>query len=228
MTHNEERLWSALFKHYFLRLCLFSIILYSIIAFTSLISPFIHTIIPHRIGSNLILTTITFLLMSPFLKALIGWNIITTKFIKDRLSWIFPKQQAEEIELAAQYAKDDIINTTAPIENEDIKIQRLRNFFSEENQISKIYYRLWMAKKANRLPLIILTSFRILVSSFFIVTVIYKFLTENPKVIFAFLLLTIFFVSRSRWLLDQYLKIEKQFLDNLRGRNIKTDDKIEK
>ena len=74
-----------------------------------------------------------------------------------------------------------------------------------------------MAKKANRLPLIVLTSFRILVSSFFIVTVVHKFLTENPKVTFLLLLLTIFSVSRSRWLLDQYLKIEAQFLSNLKG-----------
>ena len=74
-----------------------------------------------------------------------------------------------------------------------------------------------MAKKANRLPLIILTSFRILVSSFFIVTVVHKFLSENPRLTFILLVLTIFFVFRSRWLLDQYLRIESQFLRNLKG-----------
>jgi hypothetical protein len=30
--------------------------------------------------------------------------------------------------------------------------------------------------------------------------------------------MTIFFLSRSRWLLDQYLRIEEQFLKNLKGR----------
>ena len=74
-----------------------------------------------------------------------------------------------------------------------------------------------MAKKAKRLPLIILTSFRILVSSFFIVTVVHKFLSENPRLTFILLVLTIFFVFRSRWLLDQYLRIESQFLRNLKG-----------
>ena len=32
-----------------------------------------------------------------------------------------------------------------------------RQFFSGTSQVSKIYYKLWMAKKANRLPLIVLT-----------------------------------------------------------------------
>lgn len=227
MTHNEERLWSALFKNYFLRLSIFSIILYSIIVLATLIRPFINTIIPYRIPANICLTTLTFLLMSPFLKALIGWNIITTKFIKDKLGWIFPKRQAEEIELAAQCAQEE--NSCTPeTRSLDDKMQRVRNFFSGKTQVSKIYYRLWMAKKANRLPLIILTSFRILVSSFFIVTVVHKFLTENPKVIFILLLLTIFSVSRSRWLLDQYLKMESQFLSNLKGRNTNTTPNNEK
>lgn len=171
------------------------------------------------------MTCLTFLLMAPFLKALIGWNIITTKFIKDKLGWLFPHKQAEEIELAVKCAKEEHDN---PEHSEntaaggicttlDDRTIRLRNFFSGTSQVSKIYYKLWMAKKANRLPLIVLTSFRILVSSFFIVTVVHKFLTENPKVTFLLLLLTIFSVSRSRWLLDQYLKIEAQFLSNLKG-----------
>ena len=225
MTHNEERLWSALFKNYLLRLTLFSIILYSIIAFAAAIRPLIREIIPYRIPANIIMPCLTFLLMAPFLKALIGWNIITTKFIKDKLGWLFPHKQAEEIELAVKCAKEEHDN---PEHSEntaaggicttlDDRTIRLRNFFSGTSQVSKIYYKLWMAKKANRLPLIVLTSFRILVSSFFIVTVVHKFLTENPKVTFLLLLLTIFSVSRSRWLLDQYLKIEAQFLSNLKG-----------
>ncbi len=226
LTHNEERLWSALFKNYLLRLSLFSIILYSIIAFATAARPYIREIIPYRIPANIIITGLTFLLMAPFLKALIGWNIITTKFIKDKLHWLFPKKQAEEIDSIASCAQNELIETEK-YNNEtkfsigialDEKTTRLRNFFSNKNQVSKIYYKLWMAKKANRLPLIILTSFRILVSSFFIVTVVHKFLTENPKVTFLLLLLTIFLVSRSRWLLDQYLKIESQFLTNLKGK----------
>ena len=224
LTHSEERLWSALFKNYFLRLTLFSIILYSIIVFADVVRPYVREIIPYRIPANILITCLTFLLMSPFLKALIGWNIITTKFIKDKLGWLFPKKQAEEINLAARYA----LETPETNQTEDTKTgiytaldekaARLRNFFSGNTQVSKIYYKLWMAKRANRLPLVIMTSFRILITSFFIVTVVHKFLTENTNVTFFLLLLTIFSVSRSRWLLDQYLKIEAQFLSNLKGK----------
>ena len=229
LTHSEERLWGALFKNYLIRLSLFSFILYSIILFSTFIRPFIRELIPYRIPANIVMTLLTFILMAPFLKALIGWNIVTSKFIKDKLSWLFPKKQAEEIELAVQCAQDEHHSLTETLHLENIcntlddKTIRLRKFFSDKNQVSKIYYKLWMAKKANRLPLIVLTSFRILVCSFFIVTVVHKFLSENPRITFLLLLLTIFFISRSRWLLDQYIKIENQFLHNLKGQKRQED-----
>ena len=232
LTHSEERLWGALFKNYLIRLSLFSFILYSIILFSTFIRPFIRELIPYRIPTNIVMTLLTFILMAPFLKALIGWNIVTSKFIKDKLSWLFPKKQTEEIELAVQCTQEEHHSLTETLHLDSIcntiddKTIRFRNFFSTQNQVSKIYYKLWMAKKANRLPLIVLTSFRILVCSFFIVTVVHKFLSENPRITFVLLLLTIFFITRSRWLLDQYIKIENQFLQNLKGQK-KSDENTE-
>ena len=218
VTHHEERLWSALFKNYLLRLTLFSVILYSIIVLALLIRPYIREIIPYRIPANIFMTCLTLLIMSPFLKALIGWNIITTEFIKNKFRWLFPQQQTdEEIEKSATDNNAQYSNNTSKSTATDEKTNKFRNFFARKTQVSRIYYKLWMAKKANRLPLIILTSFRILVSSFFIVTVVHKFLSENTKLTFILLMLTIFFVFRSRWLLEQYLKIENQFLYNLQG-----------
>lgn len=217
-THSEERLWSTLFKNYIIRLSLFSFILYSIIILSTILRPYIREIIPYRIPANIAITFFTFLLMSPFLKALLGWNVITTKFIKEKLFWLFSKKQTEEIEQAIncnnetpQKEQNSICTTN------DEKSVRLRNFFSEQNHVARMYYRLWMARRANRLPLIILTSFRILVCSFFIVTVVHKFLSENNKITLILLILTIFFISRSKGLLNQYLKIETQFLKNLKG-----------
>jgi len=46
---------------------------------------------------------------------------------------------------------------------------------------------------------------------------VHQFLTENPKVIFVLLLASVLLISRSKWLLEQYIKIENQFLDNLQG-----------
>lgn len=219
VSNKEEKLWSALFKSYILQLSLFSLILYSIVILATNLRPFIKDIIPYRIPANIIMTTLTFLLMSPFLKALIGWNIITTKSIREKLNWFSSKKQKDDFDLAEKCADDDIISKEKECSSLDEKTQRLRNLFSNKNQTSRIYYKLWTAKKSNRLPLVMLTSFRILVSSFFIVTVVHKFLSENTKLTFCLLLMTIFFVSRSRWLLDQYLKIEEQFLKNLKGYN---------
>ena len=224
VSNKEEKLWSALFKNYILQLSLFSLILYSIIILATNLRPLIKDIIPYRIPANIIMTTLTFLLMSPFLKALIGWNIITTKSIRNKLHWFSSKKQNDEIDLAQKCADEIHALKDEDCTVLDDKTTRLRNFFSSKNQTSKIYYKLWTAKKSNRLPLIMLTSFRILVSSFFIVTVVHKFLSENTKLTFILLLITIFFVSRSRWLLDQYLKIEDQFLKNLKGYNKPKDE----
>ena len=217
-THSEERLWSALFKNYAIRLSIFSIILYSIIVVATILRPYLRELVPYRIPANISMTFFTFLIMAPFLKALLGWNVITTNFFKNKLNWLFSKKESDEIELAQKCAKEALDELKEDCRNLDDKAVRLRNFFSGQTQISRIYYKLWMAKRSNRLPLIILTSLRILVASFFIVTVVHKFLSENPKITFALLLMTIFFVSRSRWLLDQYIKIEEQFLKNLKGR----------
>jgi hypothetical protein len=220
VSHNEERLWSALFKSYLLRTAIFSVILYSILGLATAVRPFVRELIPYRIPANIFMTCITCLCMAPFLKALIGWNIITTKLLKTPFALLFPKKQTEEVELAEKCAEEPAQTSCT---NLDEKTNRLRNFFAGKNQISKLYYKLWMAKKSNRLPLIILISFRILISSFFIVTVVHKFLSENPNLTLLLVLLTIFFISRSRWLLDQYLKIEEQFLQNLNGHKNEED-----
>ena len=65
--------------------------------------------------------------------------------------------------------------------------------------------------------MLFLTSFRMLIVSFFIMTVVHQFLTENSKVIFCLVLISLVMLSQSRWLFEQYMKIEKQFLDNLHG-----------
>lgn len=62
-----------------------------------------------------------------------------------------------------------------------------------------------------------MTSFRLLVVAFFIVMVVHKFLTEDAKVSLLLLLISVIVLAQSKWLLTQYMKIEAQFLANLRG-----------
>ena len=92
----------------------------------------------------------------------------------------------------------------------------VKNIISKDS-VSRIYTDLWFTNKIYRPSLLILTSVRMLVVSFFIVTAVHQFLTENPKVIFLLLLASIWLIMRSQWLFNQYIRIESHFLDNLNG-----------
>ncbi len=219
---TEEKLWRALFKSYFLRIILFSIILYAIIAFVNQgIKPYAAKWLPN-IPMRIFLTFIALLLMAPFLKALIGWNMVLPKLIKDLMHKTHLKSEDEILEECDEYTiSERCMPTGKSIFNDVIydNKEKVREIFISNSRISKISAVLWYSRKANRIPLLILTSFRLLVMAFFIVTAVHQFLTENPKVIFILLIASVLLIMQSKWLLNQYLKMENQFLDNLKGEN---------
>ncbi|MBR2033953.1 MAG: cation:proton antiporter, partial [Alphaproteobacteria bacterium] len=206
-TQMEERRWKLLFKNYSLRLVLFSMILSTILGVSSyFIKPFIHNLLPD-LAARMAVTAITLAIMAPFLKALIGWETIIPVYIKEKLSAIACKfsskhQQEETRKTIAQKIEERFgfchITHDAEI---------ARNFFISNHKTAALYYKLWTAKKLNRLPLILLTSFRLLVVMFFIVMAIHQFLTENPKVTMVMLVVSILVLFHSRWLFNQYMKI---------------------
>lgn len=222
VTPSEERLWSELFKNYLLRLALFSMILYTIIILSAnFIRPVVQALLPN-LGGRIVTTAVTLIMMAPFLKALIGWEAILPRFltraVKKSFCLLRRGKTAEEAEKGGVVKKleehfDFCSGWSESAEN-------VRNFFISNSILAKIYYKLWMAKKSNRLPLILMTSFRLLVISFFIVTVVHQFLTENYKVTLLLLAGTVLLLAQSRWLLNQYMKMEAQFLANLRGRKM--------
>ncbi len=216
-TQMEERRWKLLFKSYFLRLVLFSMILYTIIALSAyFIRPFINNLISDNLIARIIITTITFVLTSPFLKALIGWETILPLYLKERITLLFCKISPVSDEEARQ-------NIIRRLENKfdfctvSHETENARNFFISNNKIAALYYRLWMSKKLNRLPLILLTSFRLLLVLFFIGMIIHQFLTENSKITLMLAIVSVLTISQSRWLFNQYMSIETQFLRNLNG-----------
>lgn len=238
---EEEQLWAELFKSSLVRIFLFSFILAAIIAFSSnIIRPYAQMLMPNLVA-RVVTTFITLLLMSPFLKGLMGGtaNIIPSEKIKAAWSKISEKNKIS----LPKFKLNKIGNKVPPAACKPIgqpsKVMAMSNqiknvlqentgtvkklFSGTEDKISRIYNELWSSKEANHLPLLTLVSFRLLVMSFFIVTAVHQFLTENPKFIFLMLLATILLITRSKWLLNQYLKIENQFLDNLKGE--KEEDK---
>ena len=228
VSKSEERLWQALFKSYFTRLILFSMILSAIIGISALyVRPFMYEHVD-GIPGRIAVTTIVFLLMSPFLKALIGWEGIIPNFFRKTANLVMcgfrvPKEHEEKVkeksavavEADSQEEKENKFQQLYHIVTDNT--ESMKDFFISNHQVAKIYHQLWKAKKSNRLPLMVLTSFRLLIVSFFIVTTVHQFLTENSKVTFILLVASILLLSRSKWLLEQYMKIEIQFLSNLKG-----------
>lgn len=170
------------------------------------------------------------------MKALIGWEIVLPSFIRSFADFLPARRRRKFLETreeeSAAAAEERPASRPRPAEDKSSLIdnllgenaESLKSFFVSNAQAAKIYYQLWRSKKANRLPLIVLTSFRLLVVAFFIVTVVHQFLTENQKVTLILLVASVALISRSKWLLSQYLKMEAQFLDNLKGSAPEKDD----
>ena len=216
-TKREEQLWNLLLKNYLLRLGIFVLLIYTIIFISGyFIDPFMKHYLPNIIARGLT-TFITLLLISPFLKALIGWETIIPQMISEKISStlcackLLPASEKDKPTILSKVR--DKLNVCSVIE----KQENLRNFFVSNKKIAAIYLRLWKQKKSNRVLLVFLTSFRLLLLCFFIMTVIHQFLTDNPKVVFILLILSVLALSRSRWLFTQYMKIENQFLNNFNG-----------
>ena len=226
---TEDKLWLDLFKSMFIRLFIFSFILTAIIVCVNLwIRPYALKWLPN-ILARLLTTIITLLLMSPFLKGLVGWNNLPSGKIKTFFDKITIPEKIKELQPKIKLLRNNQTPNSENIVKKHVFMmpQHLKTVIKEntdsvkniisKDRISRIYTDLWFANKTNRLALLIFTSFRMLIVSFFIVTTVHLFLTENPKVIFLLLLATIWMIMRSKWLLNQYIKIESRFLDNLNG-----------
>lgn len=231
-TVTEEKLWRALFKNYFIRIFLFSLIIYTLIGFVSqVVRPYFLLWFPN-IAARILLTSLTLVIISPFLKGLIGWSIVLPHAWDKIAEKIHikktPPASSEDCENEFVVNERCVPSSQSLLKNVlGSNTQSMKALFSSNEKISKIYAVLWFARKTNRLPLLILTSFRLLLVSFFIVTTVHQFLTENTKMTFFLLIASIILISRSRWLLNQYLKIENQFLDNLKGENQETAEETE-
>lgn len=211
-SQQEERLWNILFENYFIRLILFVMINYALIGVGKyLIRPFIHLMLPN-VAARVTVTLLTLVLMAPFLKALLGWESLLPEIIRDK----FPKMFVFKESLLSKWSRPQLVKKVKDTITEK---KNLLNKLGFHNRIEKIYYRLWMEKTSNRPILVLLTSFRLITVCFFIMTVVHQFLTENPKVIFVLVVLSVIILSRSKWLFIQYSKMENQFFNNLNGRD---------
>ncbi len=230
VSPSEERLWAELFKNYLLRMVLFSMILYTIILLAKhYVQPFVLAYMPDLRG-KMIVTGIVLVAMAPFLKALIGWEAILPTFLRDTVTHVICLLTGKPTdgEHKEKWLKR-LGEKFAFCGNLSENAENIKNFFISNSVLAKIYYKLWISKKANRLPLVLMTSFRLLVVAFFIVTAVHTFLTEDVRISLLLLIVSVIFLAQSKWLLTQYMKIEAQFLANLRGHHPeKKDETVEK
>lgn len=156
----EKNMWNKLFKSYFLRIFIFSII---------------------SIG----IMNLSFYIFKPLLREyLTGWDNRLFRVVSTALT----------------------LTIMAPF---------LTALLVSKEKVTHMYISLWVDKKSNRIPLILLTSFRILLVVFFVMMVVHQLLTTNPYVTTALVFGSIVLLIKSRWLFNQYMKIETQFLVNL-------------
>ena len=178
----EERRWKLLFKNYTLRLILVSMVLTAVLlTATYFIKPWVHALLPN-LWARVTVTAITLALMSPFLKALIGWEGILPLYLKQKIA-------AALCRLSSYKAKRPQDGPT-PLQKVGAALgvckisgqaEAALDYFISNHKIAALYYKLWSSNKVNRLPLILLTSFRLIVVMLFIVAAVHLFLTENPK-----------------------------------------------
>lgn len=219
-TVTEEKLWKLLFKSYFLRMFLFSVILYAIIAFVDrIVRPYAAMILPD-VPKRIFLTILAFVMMAPFLKALTSWSFVIPDLLNKILIKLHLKPKPETCE---EKCEGDLpinsvcVPSSQVLRQEVLKENAVSTFLVSNQRIARIYAVLWYDRPANRLPLLILTGLRLLLAAFFIATAVYQLLTENPKAVFVLLVFSALLITQSKWLLNQYLKIENQFLSNLQG-----------
>lgn len=214
----EDKLWQDLFRNTLIRVFLFSFIMSGIIFLVNQgIRPHIHHWFPN-LAARIITTAVALLMMAPFLKGLVGWNGFAGNRFKNWLQSTINNTPFRKIKTKDKAsAGNHLLHLPQPLKNAWHENTGNMMKFVSKDRISRIYILLWSSHKNNRVLLLILTSFRLLVVSFFIVTAVHQFLTENPRVIFILLLASVLLISRSQWLLNQYIKIEHQFLDNLQG-----------
>ena len=218
-TKREEKLWNLLLTNYFSRIALFSIIITALVGLSKyFINPFMHSLLP-ELPARIIVTILTFILIGPFLKALIGWETILPEIVSNKIASFACRissfhNKADEHRNILKKLEEKLQFCSSAIDSSET----IKNFFISNHKIAAVYLKLWKQRKANRVSLVFLTSLRLLLLCFIIMTIIHQFLIEDQKITLLLVIMSILLLLRSRWLFDQYMKIENQFFYNFHGR----------
>lgn len=93
-----------------------------------------------------------------------------------------------------------------------------------QNPGNALFTSLWLKKRANRLPLIVLSAVRVILTASIAMIPISVLFEINPAYLFIFVIIAVLIAGKSSFLSTAYLRLETQFLRNLNERLIETEE----
>lgn len=104
----------------------------------------------------------------------------------------------------------------------------LRAILMNRTSTAELFSILWLKKRTNHLPLLILLSGKIMIAACALYFVFNKIIGLQPVIAGLASLAAAYFISSSDWLLGEYLRIESRFLVNLNEKHmLKHRQKVE-
>lgn len=92
------------------------------------------------------------------------------------------------------------------------------------NPGNALFTSLWLKKRANRLPLIVLSAIRVILTATIAMIPISVLFEINPAYLFIFIIIAVLIAGKSNFLSTAYLRLETQFLRNLNERLIEAEE----
>ena len=92
------------------------------------------------------------------------------------------------------------------------------------NPGNALFTSLWLKKRANRLPLIVLAAVRVILTATIAMIPISVLFEINPAYLFIFIIIAVLIAGKSNFLSTAYLRLEPQFLRNLNERVIEAEE----
>ncbi len=92
------------------------------------------------------------------------------------------------------------------------------------NPHNSIFTSLWLKKRANRLPLIVLAAIKVVIIAMIAMIPLLNLFDVPPGLLFVLLVIIVLITVRSDFMATSYLRLETQFLRNLNERIIKAEE----
>lgn len=84
-----------------------------------------------------------------------------------------------------------------------------------------LFSRLWFEKRANHLPLLVLILGKVFLASATLYFIFHNLLELNGLIVILAIVIAVYFISTSDWLMSEYLRIESRFLVNLNEKHMR-------